>query len=426
MAKNKKFRLQTLLYSRKFLTIFSLIMSIAIWIAVTLNESPIVEKTIKDVKIKIDTSVPEQLGYELFGNKEFTVDVTVKGKRYLVGNNVLKAEDIEVVALTNFVDRVGESELQLKVTPKKSNSGFSIVSTSIDSIKVYFDIPKKVEMTITPKINKIGNLLYSNEYITDDAILSTDKVVISGPATEVNKIKDVEARLEVTNPLKTTQNFPADLVLLDAYGEENHKYLNVETGVSLTITIPVYKKANMGATIDFKNSPGDYIKNSLGIKATPTRINIAAPENVIQGVSNISVGTVDFSQIDNKENVFNFDKKDIKKFKLLSNIDGVKIQVDASEMDKTRKTINTSNISFINYQPGFVVNHSQNRIFNVTIIGPKSELDNLKEANIAANIDLEDITLNEGKQTITVPIILSNDKCWIYGTYRLQIFNEKD
>ncbi|MEG1614935.1 MAG: hypothetical protein RR343_05580, partial [Oscillospiraceae bacterium] len=77
MGKNKKISLQNLLYNRNFLIGFSLAMALVIWITVTLNESPEVERTIKNVPVEIDTSVPKQLGYQLFGEDKFFVDVTV-------------------------------------------------------------------------------------------------------------------------------------------------------------------------------------------------------------------------------------------------------------------------------------------------------------------------------------------------------------
>lgn len=426
MAKSKKIRVQTLLYNRKFLVCFSLVMSIMIWVAITLNESPIVERTVKDVKVKINVSVPKQLGYELYGNKEFTVDVKVSGKRYLVGDNVLKPEDIEVEALTSRVDKVGRYSLPLRVTPKNPDAGFTIVSTSLDFVEVYFDIPKTVEMTITPKITVKDKLVFSDDYISDTEVLSTTKATISGPATEVNKIKEVQAKLEITKPLKATQNFPADLVMLDELGQNLQDNLEVETGKSITITIPVYKKAYMNASVDFTNTPKDYQKNSLGIKANPTRINIAAPENAIEGLSSISVGKIDFSQISNTKNLFTFYKEDINNFKVLDDLEKIQIEVDASQMDKQIKAVKSSNINFINYEPGFVVKHQYSRLSNLTVIGPKSELDNLNTDNISVDIDLTNIDLKEGKQLVKVPLILKNDKCWIYGTYNVNLKNEID
>lgn len=427
MANNKKFRLQTLLYNKKFLISFSFLMSLVIWIAVTLNESPVIEKTIKDVPVEIDMSVPKQLGYETFGDTKFKVDVTVKGKRYLLGDNVLDADDIKVVALTSQVGDVdvGKYMLQLKATPKNSNSGFKVISKSMDYVDVYFDIPKKVEMTISPKITVKDELLESDEYIEDTTVLSRKKVVLSGPATEINRVKEVQAKVTIDKPLNSTETFQTKLDLYDINGLQDFKYINIESGENVSVTIPVYKKANMAASVEFTNAPNDYQKNSLGIKSKPNKINIAAPENAISGLSSICVGKVDFSKISNIKNMFTFYSKDFTGFKLLDNIESISVEIDASNMKRKTVDIDTSEISLVNQDNRFNISLAKKKLNGVAVIGPESALENISLNNIDAKIDLSEVQLKKGKNYVNVPLILSSDKCWIYGKYSVQIICEE-
>lgn len=425
MANNKKFRLQTLLYNKKFLIGFSFLMALVIWIAVTLNESPVIEKTIKDVPVEIDMSVPKQLGYETFGDTKFKVDVTVKGKRYLLGDNVLDADDIKVVALTSQVGDVGKYILQLKATPKNSNSGFKVISKSMEYVDVYFDIPKKVEMTISPKITVKDELLESNEYIEDTTVLSRKKAVLSGPATEINRVKEVQAKVTVDKPLNSTETFQTKLDLYDGNGSQDFKYINIESGENVSVTIPVYKKAKMTASVEFTNAPNDYQKNSLGIKSKPNTINIAAPENAISGLSSICVGKVDFSKISNIKNKFTFYSKDFTGFKLLDNIESVSVEIDASNMKRKTVDIDTSKISLLNQDNRFNISLSKVKLNGVAIIGPENALENISSDNIEAKIDLSEVQLKKGKNYVNVPLILSSDKCWIYGKYSVQIICEE-
>lgn len=90
MSKNKDKKanvkgLRSLLYNNKFVLLLSVILAFGIWIWVSIEKSPEVEVTISSVPVKIDmdNSVPAQLNLQIFGDNNYTVDVTVKGKNLL-------------------------------------------------------------------------------------------------------------------------------------------------------------------------------------------------------------------------------------------------------------------------------------------------------------------------------------------------------
>ena len=113
MESNRKFSVHNILSNQKALVVISFVMALIIWIAVSLVEAPEVERVIEHVAVTIDDNVPNQLGYEAFGVDEVYVDITVKGKRYLVGDNVLSAEDFTVSAVTTYVASPGSYTLLL-------------------------------------------------------------------------------------------------------------------------------------------------------------------------------------------------------------------------------------------------------------------------------------------------------------------------
>ena len=91
MSKNKDKKanvkgLRSLLYNNKFVLLLSVILAFGIWIWVSIEKSPEVEVTISSVPVKIDmdNSVPAQLNLQIFGDNNYTVDVTVKGKKFIV------------------------------------------------------------------------------------------------------------------------------------------------------------------------------------------------------------------------------------------------------------------------------------------------------------------------------------------------------
>ena len=99
-----KIKFNDLFYNDKFVLAFSFFIAVGIWLAVVINVGEETSRVIKDVKVNIDTAIPSQFGLEVFGNPDYSVDVTVTGKKYQISNAALSAEDILVTAQTDNVD----------------------------------------------------------------------------------------------------------------------------------------------------------------------------------------------------------------------------------------------------------------------------------------------------------------------------------
>ena len=85
--KNKKM-LSDILHNDKLMLAFSFVAAIVIWLGVVINVSPEMTTTIQNVKVTIDNTVPSQFGLEVFGDSEFYVDVTVKGKKKNISDHI--------------------------------------------------------------------------------------------------------------------------------------------------------------------------------------------------------------------------------------------------------------------------------------------------------------------------------------------------
>lgn len=307
-ATQNKFSLSSILSNNKALLVISFLLAFIVWLAIAINQAPEIERVVENVKVEIDDSVPSQLGYEVFGVDDVYVDITVKGKRYLVGDNVLSADDFTVTALTAHVDAPGIYSLTLKATPKDSNAEYTIVSKSMDNIEVYFDTPKTAEFLIETKVEcDADNLLASDEYITSDPIPSTEKIKITGPTTEVEKIQKVVASIKTKGNLKVTDTQPATLVVADAYGAEI-KYLSFSPAAdSITVTIPVYTITNLPITVDLENVPTKYLENPPVITSIPSTIEIAVDAKKHDSLDVISIGKVDFKKLEPGINTIEMD-----------------------------------------------------------------------------------------------------------------------
>lgn len=304
--------LDRILSNNNALLVISFLLAAIVWLSISINQAPEVERVIENVKVTIDDSVPEQLGYETFGIDDVYVDITVKGKRYLVGDNVLSADDFEVRAMTSHVEAPGVYSLQLKATAKNPDADYTIVSKSMDNIEVYFDTPKTAEFLVEVNVEcNSDSLLFSDEYLTADPISSAEKIIITGPTTEVDKVQSVVATVQTNGGLKATETQPAVLTVADAYGAEI-KYLTLSPSAdSVTVTIPVYTITELPVTVDLENVPTEYLENPPTIVSVPDTIEVGVDAKKLESLDAISIGKVDFNDLEPGLNTIKMDLTNI-------------------------------------------------------------------------------------------------------------------
>lgn len=418
MESNKKFSLNALLHNQNAVIVISMFLAFLVWLAISLNEAPEVDRVVERVPVVIDDSVPNQLGYEAFGADEIYVDITVRGKRYLVGDNVLTADDFEVTAVTTYVDTPGNYTLQLKATTKDANADYTIVAKSQDFIEVYFDTPKTTEIAVEPNLLcEADELLHSEEYIAGEPFASQEKVTVTGPTTEVDKIVHALATVTTEGDLKTTETLLAELTFVDAFNDAID-YLSVERADSeITVTIPIYKLAELPVTVDFTGSPRYYIENPFTIVCAPIKMDIAVDTVKLESLENISLGSVDFSKLAPGVNTLEFDTSGI--------VDGIPVNeeqkftvyVNTGNVTEKIFTLNAKNIGFVGSNEKFGVSLPKDTEITVRVIGPAEELEKISVNDLSASIDISADEIQAGEKTVPVAVQLKNNYCWVYGQY---------
>lgn len=418
-AKKRKINLHNLFYNDRFLMFFSVIAAFAIWVTISMTAGTEIEKTIDNVKVNVDleNSVPKQFDLTMFGDTEYTVSVTVRGKRYAVGN--LTADDIEVTAQTNYVDSAGKHTLSLKAVAKDEAADFEITSISQTYIEAYFDVYK--EATYQLETDIIANQLIPDGYISEDPILSAKSVTICGPATEINKITKVYARVNVDEPLTTTATINAEIVPVNEYSG-TLRYLSVKDDAVVTITIPVLKVKELPVSVEFINAPKNYAASPLTTTVTPSTVTIAADEAYIDKLEKISVGTIDFADIGSLNNKFTFSASSIKEVKFIDGTESFEVSVDASSMVSGNFKIDSSNINISNLSENVSVEIPSSFSQEVVLVGPSADIAALKSSDIVGTIDISSVQVAQGAMTFPIDIsIKNNNSCWAYGDYKIVV-----
>lgn len=412
-----KFKLNDLFNNDVFVFAFSLLAALFIWLMVVVNVSEPTTRVIQGVKVNIDSTVPSQFGLEVFGEKEFTVDVTVEGKKYQISPAALSAEDIVVTAQTNNVDSAGNRTLQLKPEIPEG-ADYKITTISSRTIDVYFDTVKTVQMVIEPQVETDDFPIVEEGFTSGSINLSDTSVTVTGPSTEINRIERVVAKLVLEKSLSSNKSADAEIVLLSDKNKSDFKYVSTNID-KVVLTIPVLRTKELKTIVAFKNAPDNFVVTPLEYTISPEKdlFNISVDD--YDKTVDFTVGTIDFKTLSPSNHVFTFLSADV-------------AIAEESETEEFTVNVDMSGISqeYITYSPDdFDVNNPDKKDYkisglnkSVVVVGAQKELESITNENIKVEIDLSELEISEG-QSVTIPAVITVDNagCWIYGSYFVEV-----
>lgn len=412
-----------LFHDNRFLAVFSIVAALVIWIWISINKSPEVQQVITDVPVQInlENTIPEQLGLEIFGDSEFNVDVTVKGKKYIVGS--LKSDDIEVIANTNRVDSAGLWTLQLKVAPKDESDNFVISSYSTNYVEVYFDTYKELEVAVEGVVDTKLDSYVPDDCLAGDVVLSKNTVLLTGPASEINRITGVTATAKINDILEKTTTFEADVEIKTVDGIALEYTKITDSNNDITVAVPVLKVVTLPTAIDFKNAPSYFINNPLKYSVSPSSVRVAIPVDVIDSTKHFVVDTIDFADIGVSHNTFYVSADSITSYKIMDDsVKRFKISVNASGFETKTLSVPASAISVKNERDDFEVDLNTSKAVSVTVIGTEADLDTITAENLKIEVDTADKVLTNDTQVLSGKVIVNGDlNCWAYGKYDIKV-----
>ena len=421
--KLKKLSLRQLFSNTKFLVVFSILVAFIFWIVVALEYAPVIENEIKDIPVKIDmnNSVPDKLGLQIFGQSDYTINVTVRGNRYIVGGDLLTADDFEATAQTAYVDSAGKHSLVVKVTAKDTNADYEIISKSTDYIEVYFDKYAEKEVEVTPRIISELDDYTADDYMFDkaDIIYETKTVKVSGAQTEVNSITAAYADIPIEKKLTQSETIDASVVLSNG-SDLDSKYvkINGESRLTVPVALPVYKMQTSAVSVSFKNTPSDYINSPLLYSISPSRVRVAVLQNGSDTTNSLEIGTIDFANITPSNGSFTFLASNVKTAKFLDGTTSFSVEVNTDGLSTKKLEPNINSIMITGGSGVSAGNVDLSSIGSITVVGTQTALASVNANMLEVNINLTNIKLEEGENTVPVTVTLKNSKnCWVSGSY---------
>lgn len=419
----QKLSLRRLFSNTKFLIIFSIVVAFIFWIVVAIQYAPIDNTTITNVPVQIEmeNSIPHKLGLQIFGQKDFAVDVTVRGSRFSIGGKLLSAESFDAVAQTAYVNSSGKHTLQVKVTPKNPSDDFEIVGVSTDYIEVFFDKSAEKEIEVTPKIISDLSKYTDDGYMFDstDVILQSKTVTLTGAQSEIGRINKVYSEIPIKNLLTECVTVDAPLTFDVDSSLTSHVKVKGYESYSMPVTLPVYKTETLVTSVQFKNSPSDYVKKPLEFQISPASVNVAVLQNGSMTDDKLVIGTIDFNDISNGELNFSFDADKISNVRILDDISRFNVDIDTEQFSLYKFDLEKSNVSLISPKSTENVVVDLSSTPSISVIGDDNSLSSLSSSDIFGKIDLSDVKLSQDVETkVPIDVFLKDSKrCWVYGKY---------
>lgn len=413
--KNKKFFLNKILQNSKFLFFISLLISLSMWIYMSIGNGNDTVVTISNIPVQIELSDDAiKNGLQIFNTGDITASVSVSGNRAIIGS--LTQNDIIVTAATNAIDSSGNYTLSLSASKANPYEDFQIVSNVTPSnVNVLIDYYRESTFDIQ------DNVVYkvSEGYFASTAI-SSKSIMITGPQTEVSKIAKVIASATLANTLTSSTETKAEILLYDSENNliEDTEMLNMDF-TTVDVSISVLPEKSLPIKPVFINKPEGLDISDDMINIEPSSIMLAGTQEVLENLNSVTLETIDFSTLRNERQTFTLAIDIPPDCKNISNASTARVTLDLSSMSSKTLTVERFNVQ------GLTPNHTAQitqKSIDVTIYGPKEELDKLTKDNITAIIDTSSSSGTVGSVQMPVTFAMPDaSRCWANGSYKANL-----
>ncbi len=418
--KFKKINFSKLFYNNKFVAIFSVLISFIIWVAVSSNTSESVPVVIGDIPVDIKLSESAvQDGLRIFSGNDITARVEITGNRLVVGQ--VTKNDIQVSASQSVSTITSPGNYTLELSAKKVGvlQDYEIVSAVKPSvITVMVDRYRESEFVVEPEIN----FTPKSGYFVGSVALSTDKVTLAGPETEISKVKKVKVLSNISGEVSNSINLNLPIVMYDAYGQPINSETITCSANNIDVSIPVLMKKEVNLVPTFSGLPNgiNFEKEYKGmLKITPSKLEIAGPEDVISNLKNVKLEEIDFKNVNLQTNRFNSRINLPQGCRSLNDVYSVDVNINMTPFKE--KTININQFTFKNIPEGkkpVVYNSS----IDVVVLSAISEFNRIKPSDIVAEIDFANVGEYASSMEMPVNILIKGfGTAWVCGNYSVNV-----
>ena len=279
--------------------------------------------------------------------------------------------------------------------------------------------------TVTVKVEKLYTKTFDVQFQMDGKVaagyqmgvpaIEPEKVIVSGPVDQVNQVASVAAVLKSG---ELSERFAGDLPLtpLDKQG-------NPLPGLELTLSaetayvvVPVVMTKEVPLTVDVKPG-GGAVEEDAKISIDHPKIVVSGAEEDLEGLEEISLGSVDLSDVVGTKN-YPFAIALDPRFTNESGLTTATVTVTVEGLDT--EVFAVSNVRTTTPPDGYAAEVVTQSVL-VTVRGPAEELAKIDSSQILVVADLSNVT-NEGAQLVPAKVYLNGSSAvGVIGDYTISV-----
>ena len=274
--------------------ILSVLCAVGLWLYVRSVESPVFNTTYNGVKVELRNENLMQSGLSVLSGKNYTVDITLSGKKSLLSQ--LSADDIDAYVDLSTVREAGEYALDIHVDLEQ---GITLSDISEKTALVYVDVSSQKTIQISQDITYYGGVTteagYSlgKPYIVPSASMPDVTVTtISGPVSVIGTVDHAEVRsidigaVTVGSSTGSIVHNDAVLQLFDADGNIiDNPHIKV-TNTNLTVNFPINLETELPVEISFSKTEeiDDYT-----VSVSPEKVRVKGEKSVVNAMGKLTL-----------------------------------------------------------------------------------------------------------------------------------------
>ncbi|MFQ6865258.1 YbbR-like domain-containing protein [Blautia sp.] len=388
------------------LKILSLIVAIFIWLLVINVDNPIITKTfvVTDVQLLNEAYIDADGKMCMRDEEQQPIRVTIKAKRKILDD--ISVMDIRAVADLQQAVSLDTTPVMVPITASVGKIPAENIQVSPQNLSLHIEDKETQEFVVTVTTN---NTRPDKGYEIGNLISNPEKIRITGPTSLINKIDKVVASVNVNGAVAdVTQE--TDVTVIDKNGEEfssqDLNYLNVSKVYVSARLWKVRTDVKISAECSGSTAEGYQVES---VTTTPNVISVAGSDEALSALAEqnntiwIPADAIDISGKDkDHEEKINISEYLPEGLKLTSDSsEDVFVHVNILPQGSTVCEIPTKNIKVENMPKGMQAAFDAAQI-EVRVKKTREDMDDLKEKDIKASIDLKD--KEEGSYELPVKI----------------------
>lgn len=399
-----------LMKSNGFLKIFSIIMAFVVWLIVVIFIDPNTTVTVRGVPIDLEsqTAALSRLGFNIISTDPTTVNVEIHGKGYVVGQ--IKPEELKIQPRVTSASAAGTQDLVLQWV-SDGNEDYTVNGISPASTTV------RIDRMITNTINidaHVSGVDIAEGYIKEEEIVTPDKVTLTGPAADINRVAHAIVNIEVNKTLSATETVSSEILLMDSDGNPvDQQHIQSDYDIA-QVAVPVLKVRDVPLRLDFINTPVGFPLDMLSYTLSNESIRVAGPQTLVDSYNEILLGYVDFKTLEAGAKLV-YDVELPSGFDNVDNILSVSVEFETD--DFVSQSFNLSQVNVVNAPQNYDV-RVVSPYLKVKMVGPADTVAAMTGEDLVAEIDFSDREAVTGQ--IKMPVrVYAPDKgtVWAVGEY---------